>query len=532
MKTIKYLLIIFSFFFQINLVQSQLWMPDETVFEGRGIQYLSMAMGADRSIHLVWAADLDEDSKPDSLYYCYRKDNRWSIPISYAKDTTDIAGVSITLDQANMPHITWGEKIFDNSDPFGQALYHIQIKNQQWTNSNLIMKPATLASWFRINFDHNIIALPDNSLLAYWYGTEVDNGFVSVKLSYYYKQEWSTYFKPFPDFSPDTDWGFSQYAHIIKTPDSSLHVVFIGNNESYAPYKFHYGINYVRNNYSNKNWEQLEVIKGYYTHSSFIYDSKICVTPDNIRYIVWLEDPDINYFADEVYYSYSRDGINWSQPANIFNDGEIVTDPVIASDMSGTVHIMWRHHVYNQPKPEIRNYYVTATEDTMSQPALIWPDTSNALINLVIDADNREHIIRAETQRDTTRQLQLQHTIKYTWRDLPFTKVKTKEPVYEVRSAEYILVNNYPNPFNDRTTFSLEVEIPAKITVSIFNLNGRLVKNLIQNSLVEKNVLLHWNGKDESGNRVAAGVYYFRLIAVSISDKIQQFNTGKLLLLK
>jgi flagellar hook assembly protein FlgD len=72
-------------------------------------------------------------------------------------------------------------------------------------------------------------------------------------------------------------------------------------------------------------------------------------------------------------------------------------------------------------------------------------------------------------------------------------------------------LNNYPNPFNPRTTigFSLEETFDAKLYV--FNLSGALVRRIDLGVLPPGEHEAEWDGKDDSGSDVSSGVYFCRL---------------------
>ena len=76
------------------------------------------------------------------------------------------------------------------------------------------------------------------------------------------------------------------------------------------------------------------------------------------------------------------------------------------------------------------------------------------------------------------------------------------------------LMQNYPNPFNPTTTisFSLINEQNEQVTLGIFNIKGQKIKTFSLNchpEPVEKSIT--WNGKDESGNNVSSGIYFYTL---------------------
>ncbi len=74
------------------------------------------------------------------------------------------------------------------------------------------------------------------------------------------------------------------------------------------------------------------------------------------------------------------------------------------------------------------------------------------------------------------------------------------------------LQQNYPNPFNPETTISFSLPKAEKVNLNIYNLKGQLVKTLYQDNQCSAGVnSVVWNGKDNKGNSVSSGIYFYRL---------------------
>ena len=76
---------------------------------------------------------------------------------------------------------------------------------------------------------------------------------------------------------------------------------------------------------------------------------------------------------------------------------------------------------------------------------------------------------------------------------------------------KYSLSQNYPNPFNPNTTIDYSLSESGNISVSIYDVSGRLVKTLANGFIDSGNHSLVWNGKDNQEQIVSAGLYICKL---------------------
>jgi len=70
---------------------------------------------------------------------------------------------------------------------------------------------------------------------------------------------------------------------------------------------------------------------------------------------------------------------------------------------------------------------------------------------------------------------------------------------------------NYPNPFNPSTTIVFSLAEAGQTSLRIYDVSGRLVRTLVDYELPAGFQEIGWDGRDESGNSVASGVYFYRL---------------------
>ena len=92
--------------------------------------------------------------------------------------------------------------------------------------------------------------------------------------------------------------------------------------------------------------------------------------------------------------------------------------------------------------------------------------------------------------------------------------------------TETYLVGNYPNPFNPSTTIEFAVEKEMAVSLKVFDISGKRVRSLAEESFPAGKHRLAWDGRDENGSPVATGVYFVKMQAGA------KIYTRKMILLK
>ena len=101
--------------------------------------------------------------------------------------------------------------------------------------------------------------------------------------------------------------------------------------------------------------------------------------------------------------------------------------------------------------------------------------------------------------------------------------VLKREPVIPITFA---LHQNYPNPFNPITSLRYDLPEQAQVTLTVYDLMGREVTQLVNTTQEAGFRSVQWGGMDSFGKPVSAGVYLYQIRA---SDYVQ---TKKMVLLK
>lgn len=89
-----------------------------------------------------------------------------------------------------------------------------------------------------------------------------------------------------------------------------------------------------------------------------------------------------------------------------------------------------------------------------------------------------------------------------------------------------VQISNYPNPFNPSTTISFSLAQESDVELSVFNITGQRVKTLLNGMRETGEHSVIWDGRDESGQTVSSGIYFYRI-------KTDEFSkTRKMLMMK
>jgi len=115
----------------------------------------------------------------------------------------------------------------------------------------------------------------------------------------------------------------------------------------------------------------------------------------------------------------------------------------------------------------------------------------------------------------------------------PIQKRITKEDIHrvftklsltigEIIPQKTVLLQNYPNPFNPETWIPFKLSQSADVTITIYNIAGELVRALHlgrkpAGSYINSDKAAYWDGRNELGEQISSGVYFYNLKAEDFS---------------
>lgn len=225
-------------------------------------------------------------------------------------------------------------------------------------------------------------------------------------------------------------------------------------------------------------------------------------------------------FHNDLYYLFWNNE-EWSYPelvpymapSSIQNNERWNPDITFLND--GNIYITWNHYAYNMYLEPYDNWIGSAVKlsDSWHENGYFAQSRESHSIKILTDNDQIENIWYDQTDGD--------YDIYYFLTE-PFTEICTN-----IIQSDVGRCYNYPNPFNPSTNIYFYLLNDSKVNLSVYNLKGQEIRDLINDNLFKGEHSINWNGTDNSGNKVSSGYYFYKLV---INEKMK--SVKKCLLLK
>lgn len=192
-------------------------------------------------------------------------------------------------------------------------------------------------------------------------------------------------------------------------------------------------------------------------------------------------------------------GENWTEISDGLAD-DLVRVTSIVFTAEGEVYTMTYHG-----KPDrVEHVY---RFDSVQQRWDPLPDVSDGLSDLAI---NTRGYLFAGTYGDGVYRSDVSLS--------PGSHPTAVEQVGEDIPQGFLLAQNYPNPFNPQTRITFQQATENDIQLVVYNTLGQVVRRLIDRRYPAGTFRAEWEGRDDAGQTVASGVYFYRLTAGSFTE--------------
>ena len=254
------------------------------------------------------------------------------------------------------------------------------------------------------------------------------------------------------------------------------------------------------------------------------------IAGENAEIYVWegtLSEGSIAPFEGEDGITWTTTGLGWFgagimsiQPVNLFNfgDGYLKFRIKIPSNIAFQIGIIdaWGNQSYVE-FPSNQTKYSLVRDGEWGQASIPIDDLRGDYIDLRMLS--YEFVI-----------LEVNGTsCEFALDDIYWEGGGTVDVIYEnkdITTEQFILYNNYPNPFNPSTKISYSITNKEYVNIDIFDVSGNKVIELFNGYKSAGAYSIDWNGKNEKGIQVSAGVYLYSIKAGSFRQ------TKKMILLK
>ncbi len=102
----------------------------------------------------------------------------------------------------------------------------------------------------------------------------------------------------------------------------------------------------------------------------------------------------------------------------------------------------------------------------------------------------------------------------------------------EHAAGSFYLAQNYPNPFNPETNIGFRISDVGIVQLKIYDISGRLLKTLVNESMNAGDYTSVWDGKNRFGQEVSSGIYFYQLSVKASGKKKQITKVRKMVLLR
>lgn len=226
-------------------------------------------------------------------------------------------------------------------------------------------------------------------------------------------------------------------------------------------------------------------------------ESKPGGNPDNINNVevVYIQSPQSGNWKITVY------GSNLPQPPQFFA-------LAITGDLGGLMGI-----------EESQTLFVSSTLSGVVIKWIILPTDEKWILKKSLEEEGDYKTIAMFTRRDLNEEsisyvdtdVEVEKTYFYKLIVVGLNETKILGPVsitYSPGMREIVLHSPVPNPTKDKVKFSFVLPIKEQVSLSIFDVTGKKIKEIVNKILSPGKYTYFWNLTNIQGNRVSAGIYF------------------------
>jgi hypothetical protein len=433
------------------------------------VGYPDICVGTDGSVYAVWVKYNDDTTfLMTDIFFNEFDGIQWGQPLQLSDvGNTQAFWPHVAVDSQNHPHVVWNHNsIYPNAD-----IYYTMRTDSGW------IEPINIAPNGSTQYLPDIAIDSQDNIHVVW--TDYITGNYAVFHKYYNGIEWSEA----ENVSNDT-CGISLPILIVDSEDN-LHLACVQSAISGMPCKIVY---YKK---TDNEWSEKFYVSQNNTFNALSPD--ITVDEADNPHIVWQQFIASGGFG-EIYGRYCEYGI-WSEVENLTNLGMESYNAHIAFNCG----VKFVSYCAQSDTIDPYFYYNYNLDSVWSLPQVLFPHNKSSNSSLYSDNNNILHCV-VDCSPSTGISL-----LNYTY----FT------PRVSVEGTDYypqeFKCSLYPNPFNSNINISYMLITGGNSTIYIYNIKGEIVKSFKFNNIPSGEYKVCWDGTNQSGKEVSAGIYFVSL---------------------
>lgn len=496
----------------------------------------NLAIGPDQSVHIGWIAkgNTTKPSEKDTLAYMAISNGKLYEPgtiFPSLKHMNYFESPWVIVDRDTFCHVFIVEKslpgvnrafdydVIEISSPITILPPHYNVWGIQWLWTNRDTSAAK-----------DVTACATKYLMIYAAWEDFNRIWIMGKP--FNLWNWSSRtICPFADFKPPT--GSSRAPCLFAGKHDTLFLAFIGHTVTeLSPNQsglWHF-VHFTKKSLSANEW--LEPVLVYQDTTGIAEQPILIVDQQRIRHIVWLQRPRSAQSLQlaKLFYAYSSDDHNWSPPLNLSRLTGALGSYQMSLDSHGMLHVYWIQYLPERGRPA-GVYAALGREDQWSFPELVAQNDSMQYdqIRMIIDKQDRLHLVELINFYPTASQALSQ--LSYRWKEIYPTSAHAFFNSQNTATKNLLKICCYPNPFNESVTLNLITNEQFHLSLSIYNIMGQRVKNLLEHEPVKGETRYHWDGRSDQGEELPSGLYYYLAIGHAANQEPLRC-AGKLALIR
>lgn len=467
-SSLAFLFLPLAFLLLTFSLHSQTWTVPVNISQMQGLERVpDITIDKNNTIHCVWEHQIE--SNFTKIYYAKSEDDgiTWSTPEDISQNTEKwMSEPNIIADSYNNLFVTYDYNI---GSPTQSLILMKQYNDPTWSSADTVSEGMPESHG-------NVVLIDSNDRIYCFWG----RGGSELNTYYRYLEEgdWSEIICPYPGNH------YLAIADIVADAQANLHA--IGAYHSFG--QSHYEDKVVYLQMEKGTWASPEIL----SPPTYGPGKGIDVDSTELPHIAWRQKtPLTGPSNDSTLYSY-YDSADWTVPELVVEDPthqKIVIDEndrpnILDVEKTEEGSMLVHHYMINN---EWEGYIVDESE-------------ANTFHYALTNDNNKLYVVYLKPDENGDGEIYFSKTGIITY---------SPEEKNEHTIASY---NTFPNPFQHGITICFKLNKTGKVRLNIYNMNGQLIKTLLNAPMNCGNHSLTWTGVDQNGNIVPDGVYLLRII--------------------